>query len=132
VELHALLPEAHGDGTRELSERHPAMSAKSDDVTLELRRGDAALLDYRLLHGTHANSSASRRDALLFTFAPDWSSLPEDIRGHLIQHPSLPGSVSLLGGSPSWSGVIPEFDGPRRDLQINRAAPPRFAIAAEA
>jgi hypothetical protein len=132
VELHALLPEAHGDGTRELPEQHPAMSAKSGDVTLALGPGDAALLDYRLLHGTHANSSEWRRDALLFTFAPDWASLPDDLRGHLIQHPSLPDSASLLAGSPSWTEILPEFDGPRRDLQINRAAPARFAIAAEA
>jgi hypothetical protein len=75
-------------------------------------------LDYRLLHGTHANRAAHRRDCVMLTFAPAWERLPAAVRGHLIQHPALP-----TGGEPvpawvrSW---LPHFDGPRGDLPLNR------------
>jgi ectoine hydroxylase-related dioxygenase (phytanoyl-CoA dioxygenase family) len=61
------------------------------EVTLRARPGDAVVLDYRLLHGTHPNAAATRRDAVLLSFAPSWRDLPDDVRGHLIQHLALPG-----------------------------------------
>jgi hypothetical protein len=92
--------------------------APADPVTLSLRAGDAALIDYRLLHATHANASAARRDCLILNYAPAWAALPADIRGHLIQHPALPGEGEPL---PAWAGaLLPRYDGPRVDLPLNR------------
>lgn len=126
--LHAVLPEAHADEAAELPATHPAMSDQPGQVTLELEAGDAVVIDYRLLHGTHANATDARRDCVLLTFAPAWRGLPADVRGHLIRHPALP----LDGERPpagSWAArLLPSHDGPRRDLPLNRAAPARFAI----
>jgi ectoine hydroxylase-related dioxygenase (phytanoyl-CoA dioxygenase family) len=44
-----------------------------------VRAGDAVVLDYRRLHGTRANASPRRRDALLVTFTPSWRELPNDV-----------------------------------------------------
>jgi hypothetical protein len=93
-----------------------------EQVTLEAAAGDAVVLDYRLLHGAHPNSCADRRDALLLSFAPAWALLPEDIRGHLIQHTALPSQ----GEKPhaGWqTELLPSFDGPRADLPLSRTAP---------
>jgi hypothetical protein len=84
--------------------------------TLPLRAGDAALIDYRLEHGTHANLTPDRRDCLILNFAPAWRALPEDIRGHLIQHPALPCDDEPAHALP-W---LPRYDGPRVDLPLNR------------
>jgi Phytanoyl-CoA dioxygenase (PhyH) len=94
-------------------------------VTLALQAGDAAVIDYRLVHGTHANATASRRDCLILNFAPAWSGLPEDIRGHLIQHPALPGE-SERPATPWAEALLPRYDGPRRDLPLNRTPPTRY------
>jgi hypothetical protein len=103
-------------------------AAAAAPLTLPLRAGDAALIDYRLEHATHANATAARRDCLILNFAPAWRALPEDIRGHLIQHPALPGDDEPAHALP-W---LPRYDGPRVDLPLNRArvmnpAPPRPA-----
>ena len=85
--------------------------------TLALRAGDAAVIDYRLVHGTHPNGTAARRDCLILNFAPDWAALPEDIRGHLIQHPALPSDDAPAA---PW---LPRFVGPRRDLPLSLTPP---------
>jgi hypothetical protein len=90
-------------------------SATRRSVTLAARAGDAVACDYRVLHGTHPNDSAVRRDCLILNFAPSWSSLPDDIRAHLIRHPSLP-----IDGQDD---LLPDYDGEPRDLSLNRVAP---------
>ncbi|HEY2570295.1 MAG TPA: phytanoyl-CoA dioxygenase family protein [Solirubrobacteraceae bacterium] len=128
--IHALLPEAHGAEAAQLDAAHPAFADLPGQVTLALQAGDAVALDYRLLHGTHANTSDTRRDALLLTFAPSWAELPDDVRGHLIEHPALP--CEQEAGSARASSVVellPDWDGPRATLTLNRNAPREFEIA---
>jgi hypothetical protein len=55
VDLHGLLPEAHGKVAGMLDERHPTLRDHPEQRTLSVRAGDAVVIDYRLLHGTHAN-----------------------------------------------------------------------------
>ena len=126
--LHALLPEAHSHEAGDLSPTHPAMSDHPEQVTLQLRAGDAVVLDYRVLHGTHANRTDERRDCLLLTFAPSWSALPAEIKAHLIRHPALPQGEDAT--KLSWaSELLPTYAGLRRDLPLNRAAPRVFSIS---
>jgi hypothetical protein len=117
--IHALLPEAHAGET--IDPAHPAMADLPGQVTPVLRAGDAVLMDYRLLHGTHANAGDRRRDAVILNFAPDWGGLPEDIRAHLISHPCLPPDGDA-------TPLLPSYDGERRDLPLSRDAPARFAM----
>ncbi len=112
--LHAVLPEAHARTAEELDPAHPAMSDHPEQVTLRLAPGDAVVMDYRLLHGTHPNRRPTRRDCVLLTFAPSWRALPEEIRGHLIRHPALPEEPAQ-----PW---LPSYEGARADLRLNRAA----------
>ena len=63
--IHAILPEAHGEAASGLAPGHPAMSDLREQTTIRVRAGDAVILDYRLLHGTHANNSDFRRDCIL-------------------------------------------------------------------
>ena len=127
--LHALVEEAHAEDAGELAPTHPAMSDHPGQVTLALRAGDAVVIDYRLLHGTHANATEARRDCVLLTFAPSWCALPPDIRGHLIRHPALPADDEPGPDRPWAERLLPRHDGPRRDLRLNRVAPRDFAIA---
>ena len=112
--LHAVLPEAHARTAEELDPAHPAMTDHPEQVTLRLAPGDAVVMDYRLLHGTHPNRRPTRRDCVLLTFAPSWRALPEEIRGHLIRHPALPEEPAQ-----PW---LPSYEGARADLRLNRAA----------
>lgn len=121
--LHALLPEAHATEAGALAATHPAMSDQAGQVTLPLEAGDAVVIDYRLLHGTHANATPVPRHCVLLTFTPSWHSLPEDLRGHLIRHPALPSD-----GEPASDRLLPSYAGPRRDLALSREAPREFAI----
>jgi ectoine hydroxylase-related dioxygenase (phytanoyl-CoA dioxygenase family) len=91
--------------------------ATRGSVTLAVRAGDAVACDYRVVHGTHSNDAAVRRDCLILNFAPAWSSLPDDIRAHLIRHPALP--------PDGRDDLLPEYDGEPRDLPLNRVAPTR-------
>lgn len=125
--LHAALPEAHAQ-TGGIAPEHPALSDHPEQVTLGLEAGDAVVIDYRLLHGTHRNAGEGRRDCLLLTFAPSWRGLPDEIRSHLIQHPAQP-SAAEHAEAPEWQRqLLPSFEGRRRDLELNRTAPVRFAI----
>lgn len=123
VPLHRVLPEAHSDESTALDLGHPAMIDQPGQITLELHAGDAVVTDYRLLHGTHAHSGPYRRDCVLLSFTPHWNELPDDIRGHLISHPALP-QHSESGSAGQLAVSLPTFDGPRRDLPLNRNAPP--------
>jgi ectoine hydroxylase-related dioxygenase (phytanoyl-CoA dioxygenase family) len=58
--IHAHLPEAHTEFAETLDPSHMALSDQPGQVTLSLRAGDAVVMDYRLLHGTQANESATR------------------------------------------------------------------------
>lgn len=128
VSLHRVLPQAHSDESAALELTHPAMGDDPAQVSLELRAGDAAIIDYRLLHGTHANAGSRRRDCVLLSFAPHWRALPDDVKAHLICHPALPGAAEAVAGTKVAS-LLPRFDGRRRDLPLNRDAPATFAIA---
>jgi ectoine hydroxylase-related dioxygenase (phytanoyl-CoA dioxygenase family) len=103
------------------------MSDHALQRTLAVRAGDAVVTDYRLLHGTHANMAAHRRDALLVSFAPAWSSLDESLRAHLISHPALPADGERVPGR--LEELMPAFAGTRRDRAMNREAPAVFRAA---
>jgi Phytanoyl-CoA dioxygenase (PhyH) len=126
--IHALLPEAHSKSAEELKPDDAAMKDLTDEVTLALNPGDAAVIDYRLLHGTHPNSSAHRRDCVLLSFTPSWRRLPDDLKSHLIQHPALPSESERSEMSSTTAQFLPQYDGPPASLELNRNAPPQFEI----
>ncbi len=126
--LHEALPHAHAEG-EQLAPGHAAFADQPGQVTLHARAGDAVVIDYRLLHSAHANLSAERRDCVLLSFTPSWRDLPEDLRAHLIQHLAQPAAHERGVDDLSWAKLLPDFDGVRKDLELNRTAPPRFAIS---
>jgi hypothetical protein len=127
--------DASNGGLRVLPGSHhrsaPAPGALADDpdqVTLRLRAGDAAVIDYRLLHGTHANVTAARRDCLLLSFTPSWRGLPANVRAHLVRHPAQP-DRDEHARAPSWAAaLLPHFDGVPADLPLNRVPPAQFEM----
>jgi hypothetical protein len=123
--LHSLLPEVHGAGMAGLASDHAAMRDHPEQLTLAARAGDAVIIDYRLLHGTHPNAGAARRHCLLLNFTPAWRLLPEDLRAHLISNLAQP----RLEESPmmAWAAsLLPSFHGVRSDLPLSRDAPAQF------
>jgi hypothetical protein len=126
--IHAVLPEAHGVTAEELRPEHAAFSDLPGQLTLCLRAGDAVVIDYRLLHSTHGNHCDTRRDCILLSFTPCWKTLPIDIRAHLIAHPAQPSETERTSGSPALRRLLPDFSGMRRDLPLNRNAPPNFEV----
>jgi len=127
VPLHAALPAAHAQGSA-LPEDDVVLSDQPGQVTLSVEAGDAVALDYRLLHGTHANASAERRDCVLLSFAPSWRELPTDLRAHLIQHLAQPGPDEHREPTPWQKTLLPRFDGARADLELNAVAPANFSV----
>lgn len=125
--LHNILPEAHGHDVNSVPAAHPAMCDAHGQVTIEACAGDAVLIDYRLLHGTHANLSAARRDCILLSFIPAWRGLPVEVLAHLILHPALPGeSEGVARGVCGYDDLLPRFDGVPASLPINRVPPAQF------
>jgi ectoine hydroxylase-related dioxygenase (phytanoyl-CoA dioxygenase family) len=130
IPLHALLPEAHGDDANALASSHQAMSDYPGQITLDMTAGDAVVIDYRLLHGTHPNAKSSRRDCILLSFAPDWRALPDDIQAHLAMHPALPAQDEKAQREAApYCSLLPEFEGEPASLAVNRNAPAAFAAA---
>jgi len=127
--IHAYLAAGHSSATDDRESAHMGLSDHPEQVTLQAAAGDAVVIDYRLLHGTHANSSALRRDCVILDFAPCWRDLPEDIRAHPISHSALPGPGEMTPSWPSWeSSLLPRYRGIRRDLLLSRSAPAQFEI----
>jgi hypothetical protein len=128
--LHASLPEAHGLDANSVSVAHPAMREADGEVTIRVSAGDAVLIDYRLLHGTHANMSADRRDCILLSFIPAWRDLPVEILAHLILHPALPGELEGAARDVcGYDDLLPRFDGVPKSLPISRVPPAQFRAA---
>jgi hypothetical protein len=126
--IHAVLPEAHGQAAGSIGPGHIAISDLSDQATPSLEAGDAVVIDYRLLHGTHGNASDAKRSSILLSFTPSWQGLPHDIRAHLIDHPAQPSVNEIAQVPPTIARLLPAFNGERRSLPLNRNAPSPFVI----
>jgi ectoine hydroxylase-related dioxygenase (phytanoyl-CoA dioxygenase family) len=124
--IHAVLPDAHRELSHVAEQSHPAMSDQPREVTLEVRAGDAVLLDYRLLHGTHPNASNGRRDCLILNFAPSWRRLPDDVRAHLIGGLALPTDAERRSAARLLGPLLPRYGGVQRDMVLARDAPKAF------
>lgn len=130
--IHATLPEPHGASAEALPAEHVAFAPCEGEVTLGMQAGDAVVLDYRLLHGTHANEADRRRDAILLSFLPNWRELPVDLKAHLICHLALPAASEMAGGSVgARKHLLPQFEGTPRSLPVNRVPPPGFAVSGQ-
>lgn len=127
--VHRALAEGHDDPAAGDDPGHEVMRDQPGQVTVGVRAGDAVVLDYRTLHGTHANTSDQRRDALLLNFTPSWGRLPAEIRGHLVSHTALPRADEVPTDDHPLAGLLPVYDGPRRDLPLNRFPPAEFTVA---
>jgi hypothetical protein len=57
-----------------------------------------------------------------------WKALPIDIKAHLIAHPAQPSETERKNGSPTLRRLLPDFNGTRRDLPLNRNAPANFEV----
>jgi hypothetical protein len=126
--MHRSLPEAHGADANSVSTSHPAMRDAEGQITIGLKAGDAVVLDYRLLHATHANESLERRDCILLSFIPAWRQLPAEILAHLIAHPALPNDRENSARRASgYDDLLPRFNGLPTSLSINRVPPAEFA-----
>src|SRR5262249_36631084 len=90
--IHSELPAADDVDASGLPADHPAMGNFPGQRTLSVHAGDAVALDYRLLHGTHANDGPRRRDCILLSFIPHWAGLPPDLKAHLVMHAAQPGT----------------------------------------
>jgi len=126
--IHSLLPDANTNDVDALALTDEAMSDQPGQVTLSVEAGDAVLIDYRLLHGTHANSSDLRRDCIILNFTPSWRSLPEDIQGHLIRNLAQPSASEIIPHLRATVRLLPDFSGGRKDLALNRNAPYDFQV----
>lgn len=120
TDLHGVIPEAHSAEARALPADHPAMLTVTGEQAVEVAAGDAVVLDYRVLHGTFPNDAPVRRDAVLMSFVPDWSGLPEDVKDHLKQQPALPDRSERAAPAKELEGLFPPLGGSGRSLPVNR------------
>lgn len=127
--IHTLLPDAHRDESHASDPGHPVVCDQPGQVTLEVRAGDAVLLDYRLLHSTYPNTADRRRDCLILNFAPSWRTLPEDVRAHLIGGLALPTEAEREAEIMTLDHLLPRYRGVQRDMVLVRDAPTAFLHA---
>jgi hypothetical protein len=95
-------------------------STQAHEVSVEGVAGDAIAVDYRAFHGAHPNHSDAPRLCLILNFAPHWSSLPSELRAHLIQGTGLPSPAERSMTPPALRAVLPVYSGVRRDYPLNR------------
>ena len=126
--LHDRLPESHSADANALPPSHVAMTESPAQRTLSLRAGDAVVMDYRLLHGTHPNNSAASRDAIHLSIIPNWQDTPEDLKAHLVSHPALPAPDERSSVPSFMRPLIPDYSGAPHDVALNRVPPAGFAI----
>jgi len=124
--IHAVLRNAPGVSSYLSEPDHPAFADQPGQVTLEVRAGDAVLLDYRVLHSTHPNTTNRSRDCLILSFVPSWSCLPDDVRAHLIGGLALPTDAERASAQAMLGHLLPDYCGTQRDLALVRDAPSRF------
>jgi ectoine hydroxylase-related dioxygenase (phytanoyl-CoA dioxygenase family) len=125
--IHSELPESDGMRADGLPAHHPAMSDLSGQRTLSVRAGDAVALDYRLLHGTHANDGSHRRDCILLSFMPDWAGLPSELKAHLVMHSAQPGVDEARAVDDSgYAALLPAYAGAPASIDLNRRPPAAF------
>lgn len=74
------------------------------------------------------HDAVSRAILLDCSFTPSWRGLPKDVRAHLIQHLALPTHAEQAPLTSWRAELLPSFDGERADLELNLAAPVRFAV----
>jgi hypothetical protein len=126
--IHGQLPEPHGDDANRLPYDHPAMADSPDQATVPVKAGDTVVLDYRLLHGTHANGTSHRRDCILLSFIPNWTGLPPELKAHLAMHPALPNPEEQPSPSTGiYAELLPHFAGTPASMTVNRMAPANFS-----
>ena len=94
----------------------PAFHTYPEEVSVPVTAGDLVVLDSRLLHAAHANTSDFPRPALSLWYATDASALPERIRARFDHAPC---EGSRLPYAPSgWS--------PAAQRRLARVLPPRY------
>lgn len=125
--LHAYLPTPHSDEADRLAHDHLSMTDSTGQTTVAVRAGDAIVLDYRLLHGTHTNRTSHRRDCILLSFILDWFGFPDELKAHCTLHPALP-SVEERASTAScaYANLLLHYAGTPASLKINRVAPQTF------
>lgn len=90
IDLHDMIPDAHGDDAQALeSFDDPAFMDHPDAIDLPMRPGDLLVADARLLHATHPNTTEARRTLILgwhdvfpFPTPPTWwtDAIPTVVR----------------------------------------------------
>lgn len=82
-ELHGL-PEAHGDAlSRAQDTQDKAFQSHPDQVDVAVNAGDLVIMDSRVLHSAHPNSTSDERSLLTLWYLPEYTSLPDAIRARL-------------------------------------------------
>ncbi len=105
VDLHAQLPEAHSDA---VSDSPVAFSRHAGEVPVPVRAGDVVVGDARVLHATHANSSARERTCLTLWYAPRFASLPAAIRVKMAAQRGTPPAGAEPEALRRLRGLLPK------------------------
>ena len=76
----------------------------------------------------HANDGPHRRDCILLSFIPDWTSLPPELKAHLVMHSAQPGiDEAAAAGACDYADLLPTSAG-AASLAINRCPPATFNV----
>jgi ectoine hydroxylase-related dioxygenase (phytanoyl-CoA dioxygenase family) len=125
--LHRKLPEAHAPEIERASPASIAHERQPDEVTVEVRAGDAVVGDVRLLHCTHPNHSSRRRTCLTLWYLPCFQELTDAIKAYVIAHPALPPAGWWEADDPGLPGdlrsLLPVYEGTGRAARYNRRPP---------
>lgn len=116
--LHAWLAQSSVEQLRRhASADDPAFHTYADEESVPVAAGDLVVMDARLLHAAHANSSGAPRPALSLWYAPDVDGLPERVRARFSQTPREGCRLPYLPAS--WSGS--------ERSRLTNVLPPRYS-----
>jgi len=125
--VHALTEMAHTHEIRRIDDpNHAAYKSAEDEVAIPVQVGDLVVGDARILHASYANNSDRRRTVITMWHFPDYSTIPERIRGYMGNRYLLP---------PDWTAearalaqpFMPDYEGDAEPIQKNRIPGPQLS-----
>ncbi|MGW2439465.1 phytanoyl-CoA dioxygenase family protein [Streptomyces goshikiensis] len=106
--LHDSLPPAHTEEINSLPYDHPAFETQDDEVSIPLDPCDFVVCDVRLLHSTHANTTAKERPGVVLWYLPNYKDLPPDFQLHYSQNQCQPSIEDRKSMSRLTDLLIPQ------------------------
>lgn len=111
-ELHDLLAEPHSKSLAAVEDPgNPAFGDRPDEVDVAVDAGDLLVVDARLLHASHANTTDQPRTMLTLWYQPDLDSLPPAIQAQMAAKAHVAPDDWPQEARDKWHSILVSYEG---------------------